>query len=75
MWSAGVVLYAMLYGTVPFRASDMKEMQRLIIKGTYELPEKVSFEARDLLSRLLHTDPAKRICAEEALAHPWLQDA
>lgn len=29
----------------------------------------------DLLSRLLSCDPAKRISAEEALDHPWFQEA
>ena len=26
VWSAGVVLYAMLYGAVPFKAANMKEL-------------------------------------------------
>lgn len=26
IWSAGVVLYAMLYGTVPFKANNMSEL-------------------------------------------------
>jgi len=31
IWSAGVVLYAMLYGTVPFKATNMTELQKQII--------------------------------------------
>ena len=26
IWSAGVVLYSMLYGTVPFKANNMSEL-------------------------------------------------
>jgi serine/threonine protein kinase len=35
LWSAGVVLYAMLYGTVPFKANNMSELQKIIIKAQY----------------------------------------
>jgi serine/threonine protein kinase len=31
MWSAGVVLYAMLLGTVPFKAQNMHELQKQIL--------------------------------------------
>jgi serine/threonine protein kinase len=31
-WSSGVVLYAMLYGTVPFKANNMQELQQIIKK-------------------------------------------
>jgi serine/threonine protein kinase len=33
IWSAGVVMYAMLYGTVPFKANNMSELQKIIIKA------------------------------------------
>lgn len=35
IWSAGVVLYTMLTGTVPFKAHNMKDLHRLILKGQY----------------------------------------
>ena len=41
IWSAGVVLYAMLFGTVPFKASNMKELHKMIIKGKYNLKEEI----------------------------------
>lgn len=61
IWSAGVVLYAMLYGTVPFKANNMSELQKLIMKAKYTLKEDVSEEARELLQGLLERDPAKRL--------------
>ena len=49
IWSAGVVLYAMLYGTVPFKANNMTELQKLILKGEVSYAEGISKEAKDLL--------------------------
>ena len=57
IWSTGVVLYAMLYGTVPFKASNMSELQKMIIRGKYTLGEGISKEAKDLLQKLLERDP------------------
>jgi serine/threonine protein kinase len=39
VWSAGVCLYAMLVGTVPFKAASMHELHHMIINGKYELKE------------------------------------
>jgi len=39
----------MLYGTVPFKANNMSELQKLIMKAKYTLKEDVSEEARELL--------------------------
>lgn len=36
MWSAGVCLYVMLFGSVPFRGSDMQELHRNIVNGTLD---------------------------------------
>lgn len=37
VWSAGVCLYAMLIGTVPFKAASMQELHHLIINGKYDI--------------------------------------
>lgn len=60
IWSAGVVLYAMLYGTVPFKANNMQELQQTIKDGLYTLKEDISESARDLLKGILNVDPEKR---------------
>jgi serine/threonine protein kinase len=74
MWSAGVCLYVMLIGTVPFRAGSMKELHDLIRKGKYSLQgEVISPEAKNLLSQLINVNYHKRLSAKECLDHPWFK--
>jgi serine/threonine protein kinase len=75
LWSAGVVLYAILYGTVPFRANNMTELQKMIKSANYTLAEGISKQAKNLLKRLLEKDPLQRITIAQIKSHPWLQDA
>ena len=72
VWSSGVVLFSMLYGSVPFKGSNMSELHKLIIEANYTLNDDISEGAWDLLKWLLETDPAKRIKTEQILSHPWV---
>jgi serine/threonine protein kinase len=74
MWSAGVVLYAMLYGTVPFKANNMNDLHKLIMKAKYTLKDDISEQSRDLLKNLLERDPNVRFKVTDVVAHPWMQD-
>ena len=74
LWSAGVVLYAMLYGTVPFKAASMDELHSLILRGIYTLKDDISQEARDMLRGLLEINPHKRFNYDQINGHPWLAD-
>ena len=74
IWSAGVVLYAMLSGTVPFKGNDIKELHKLIIEGKYKTIKNISKEANHLVKCLLEVDPKNRIKIEDILVHPWMID-
>ena len=65
----------MLYGTVPFKANNMSELQQIIMKAKYSLKDDISADARDLLRKLMEKDPIKRISVAQVLKHPWLEDA
>ncbi len=74
IWSAGVVLFAMVYGTVPFKANNMNELHKLIIKGKYTLKSDVSEEVRDLLHKMLEPDPKRRYTIPQILCHKWFSN-
>ena len=57
IWSLGVVTYAMIVGAVPFRAQTLAELQDLILKGKYLLPDWISKEAKNLIQGMLTHDP------------------
>lgn len=75
MWSAGVVLFAMLYGTVPFKANNMKDLHKQIIDARYNLKDEITSEAKDLIKCLLNPDPNTRYTTQETLSHAWLHGA
>jgi len=77
IWAIGVITYFLLCGYTPFdRDSSVEEMQA-IMTGDYsfeppEYWEDVSDKAKDFIKGCLTVDPAKRLTAKQALAHPWL---
>jgi calcium-dependent protein kinase len=66
----------MLSGTPPFYHEDNFELFEIIKKGKFDFDapawKMISNEAKDLIRRLLVTDPDKRITADEIRIHPWI---
>lgn len=76
VWSAGVVLYAMLYGTVPFKAANMTELQKQVCKAEPDYKDDTDAAsplAVSLLKLVLEKDPLKRLTPRQILQHPWMQ--
>lgn len=80
-WSLGVILFICLSGYPPFSddRSD-KPMNEQILKGDYlhylkePFWKAISDDAKDLLKKLLCTDPIKRATIKDAFDHPWFKD-
>ncbi|KAL5718350.1 cAMP-dependent protein kinase [Ranunculus cassubicifolius] len=73
VWSCGVILYALLCGTLPFDDENIPNLFKKIKGGIYTLPSHLSAGARDLIPRMLIVDPTKRITINEIRQHPWFQ--
>lgn len=77
MWSAGVMLYIMLWGYPPFYGENDQEILEAVVAGEYdfddEVWEEVSDEAKDLINKLL-TPEKDRLTPKEALHHPWVKN-
>uniref|UniRef100_A0A665UWZ0 phosphorylase kinase n=1 Tax=Echeneis naucrates TaxID=173247 RepID=A0A665UWZ0_ECHNA len=77
LWACGVILFTLLAGSPPFWHRKQMLMLRMIMEGRYQFssPEwdDRSDTVKDLISRLLVVDPAVRLTAEQALAHPFFR--
>lgn len=71
IWSCGVIVYALLCGTLPFDDESIPYLFRKIKGGIYILPSYLSDRSKDLISKMLVTNPLKRISIEEIRRHPW----
>ncbi|CAN1331950.1 Serine/threonine-protein kinase PEPKR2 [Linum perenne] len=72
IWSAGVLLHALLAGVLPFKGDSLESVFEAIktVKLDFHAGvwESVSKPARDLLARMLTRDVSARITADEALS-------
>ena len=74
VWSAGVTLYYMLSGNLPFKGNNIHDLENAILLGEYNKIRDISYEASDLIEKMLQLNPSERITIEEILKHPWLKN-
>lgn len=72
VWGIGCVLYTLLVGTPPFNTGGVKSTLMKVVSSSYVMPSYLSYEAKDLIDRLLQKMPLNRIRLNEILSHPFM---
>ncbi|THC99085.1 hypothetical protein EYZ11_001406 [Aspergillus tanneri] len=73
IWSCGIILYALLTGYLPFDGGDLPKTLQLVKKAEFFIPREISYEAADLIQRILQKKPEDRITMDNIFMHPLLQ--
>ncbi|XP_058743083.1 calcium-dependent protein kinase 17 [Vicia villosa] len=78
IWSVGVMLYILLCGVPPFWAESENGIFNAILKGHVDFSSdpwpSISPAAKDLVRKMLNSDPKQRLTAYEVLNHPWIKE-
>jgi 5'-AMP-activated protein kinase catalytic alpha subunit len=71
IWSTGIILYAMTCGYLPFEDPNTSKLYKKILNCDYLIPGFISKASKDLIRKILNTDPSKRFTVKEIRNHEW----
>ncbi|ONK78533.1 uncharacterized protein A4U43_C02F19830 [Asparagus officinalis] len=78
IWSIGVMLYILLSGAPPFWAESEHGIFNAILRGHVDFSAdpwpSISSGAKDLVKKMLTSDPKQRLTAFQVLNHPWIKE-
>ncbi|PIA60139.1 hypothetical protein AQUCO_00400793v1 [Aquilegia coerulea] len=78
IWSIGVMLYILLCGVPPFWAESETGIFNAILRGHVDFTSdpwpSISPGAKDLVRKMLNSDPKQRLTAFQVLDHPWIKE-
>ena len=73
LWAFGCILYQLLAGRPPFKASNEYQTFQKIVNLEYDFPHGFPEQARDLVQRLLVLDPAQRLSIRQIKNHAFFE--
>ena len=74
IWSCGILLFAMIFGYLPFDDKNDEILYSKIINCNIEFNDNyfISSQCKDLILKMLNPNPDKRIDINDILNHPFL---
>ena len=76
IWACGIILFAMVYGYLPFDDKDNEKLFHKILKCNLTFPpnEKIfiSNECKDLIKKIIRVNPKERISLDDIKKHPFI---
>lgn len=73
IWCLGVLLYEMLCGATPFKASVKEMLIFNITKGSIRFPKGLSLQAQDLILKMLDRTQETRLTIDYVKNHEWIK--
>lgn len=79
VWAFGVTLFIYLTNTLPFKAGDEHELEKVIVGMNYEelldqqIGSKFSANLTNLMKSILKLNPKERLTFAEFIKHPWFE--
>ena len=74
IWDAGIVLYAMVCGNLPFSQDSADININHIIEGFYDIPKDISSNCVEVIKNCLECKPEKRITFDNLKKLKWIAD-
>ena len=74
IWSAGIILYGLLCGTLPFVDQNVKNLMLKIVNEPVQFPCFIKPDQRDILIHLLDKNQDSRYTIDQIKSHPWFQN-
>jgi serine/threonine protein kinase len=72
VWSAGLMLYAMVVGRLPWDTQNQRQIANQIKSGRFEIPSCYGAGFSRVIQQMLTTDVKKRASVKDILRDPWI---